>query len=58
MTERCQAFKKFLEELVDTSHLHQYIERDQKGEPCPRRVDMIDQSSDEDVPLPPRGVIH
>ena len=58
MKERCQAFKKFLEKLVDAGHHHQYIERDQEGEPCPRRVDMIDQSSDEETPMPSRGVIH
>ena len=57
MTEQCQAFKKFLEELVDAGHLCQYIDRDQEREPRPRRVDVIDQSSDEED-LPRRGVIH
>ena len=58
MTERCQAFKKFLEELVDAGHLRQYIERGQEDESRPRRVDMIDQSSEEDELLLLHGVIH
>ena len=57
MTENCQPFKQFLEELVDAGHLRQYIDRDQEREPRPRRVDVIDQSSDEED-LPRRGVIH
>ena len=41
---------------MDAGRLRQYIERDQEREPRPRRVDVIDQSSDEDIPR--RGVIH
>ena len=42
---------------MDSGHLCQYIDRDQERETRPRRVDVIDHSSDEED-LPRHGVIH